>query len=79
MKWFFLLMISMNVSAMKFESETISKITYLKAKKIYEVVITNKAAFYKADEKLLPCLQKGMKEKVKLEIDPMKLVILKCE
>lgn len=69
----------MNVSAMKFESETISKITYLKAKKIYEVVITNKAAFYKADEKLLPCLQKGMKEKVKLEIDPMKLVILKCE
>ncbi len=79
MKWFLLLMISMNVSAMMFESESISKITYLKAKKMYEVVIVNKAAFYKADEKLLPCLQKGMKEKVKLEVDPMKLTIVKCE
>lgn len=79
MKYIIFFLISVTASAMTFDAETISKITYLKSKKMYEVVITNKAAFYKADEKLLPCLQKGLKEKVKLEIDPMKLVILKCE
>lgn len=79
MKSIVLFLLVNNASAMTFDSETISKLTYLKATKMYEVVITNKAAFYKANEKLLPCLQKGLKEKVKLEIDPMKLVILKCE
>ncbi len=79
MKWPFFIFLSINLNAMTFDAETISKITYLKTKKMYEVVIANKAAFYKADEKLLACLQKGMKEKVKLEIDPMKLIILKCE
>ena len=65
--------------AMTFEAENISKLTYIESKKYYEVVITNKAAFYKADPKILPCLQKGFKEKVKLEIDPMKLIILDCK
>ncbi len=79
MNYIIIFLFSTAASAMTFDAETISKLTYLKTKKMYEVVITNKAAFYKADEKLLSCLQKGMKEKVKLEVDPMKLIILKCE
>ena len=64
---------------MTLEGEFIEKVQLKKDKKTYEVIIKNKAAFYKADEKLLSCLQKGMKEKVELEIDPMKLEIKSCK
>jgi hypothetical protein len=66
-------------SSMELKGEFISKLTLKQDKKTYEVVILNKAAFYNAEEKLLKCLQKGLKEKVDLEIDPMKLKIISCK
>ncbi len=75
----FTLFISLHSFAFYYDSERIEKISFQKEANYYEVVIVNKAAFYKAEEKLLSCLQKGMKENVKLEIDPAKLLIKNCQ
>jgi hypothetical protein len=44
----------------------------------YEVVINNKAAFYTADLSLKDCLFLGLREEIKMNIDPLKLKVTSC-
>lgn len=60
---------------------TVTKIYFDEAKKIYQIDFKNQAGVYKAEEKILPCLRESLNAKanVKIDFNPMGLLIKSCE
>ncbi len=63
------------------EKLTVSSLALSKDNKEYRVTFIEKAAFYKADMKLIKCLEESLKEKkaYSMGYDPRSLKVLTCK
>ena len=73
-------MASSALSAAMTKDFVVTKILLIKEQNIYEVDFKNQAGVYKADEKLVNCLQESLRKTrpVRVSFNPMGLKLLDC-
>jgi len=74
--------LSFTIMAKNLEGKlTVSTLTFDKVKDNYRVSFIEKAAFYRADKKIFPCLEISLKERkaILISYDPRKMTIESCK
>lgn len=79
MKKIIFFLLAFNSYAMLVNDVKIESFNWDEQKKLYRVILVNRPTTHLAEKSMLQCLQKGLKEKVELDVDIKNAKILSCK